>query len=338
MAEKKNQHFVPQFLQKFFSEDGKNIGVYVIKSGSYIPCAPIKGQASEDYFYSKNPKIEDALSKIEGIAKECIEELIERKNSKLLGLREFVILQTLRTMTQVNITQESQQKLMNLFFAQSSELGYVYKKYVDCVGEKTASFNLSFLKQMVDICEDLQLKVLVNNTNIDFLLSDNPACCYNQFFERIKYKGMASYGSKGLQIFMPITPRLGIFMYDNSTYKVGNRKAFYIDLTEKDVDNLNRIIIINANETIYFLPKTQNKEKLNEIAKVFSEKKSNIHTIEQKISNTTSIIGIQRLGIYCKAIFSFCKELDGTKKIQPNDVLTPETRIRKNVLEKIYSK
>lgn len=44
LAETKNQHYVPQFYQRFFSADTnyKTIGVYVIDKRKYIPNAPIK--------------------------------------------------------------------------------------------------------------------------------------------------------------------------------------------------------------------------------------------------------------------------------------------------------
>ncbi len=59
LAETKNQHYVPQFYQRFFSADAnyKTIGAYVIDKRKYIPNAPIKKQSSGDYFYSSNQKL-----------------------------------------------------------------------------------------------------------------------------------------------------------------------------------------------------------------------------------------------------------------------------------------
>ena len=77
-AETKNQHYVPQFYQRFFSSDQnhKTIGAYAIKQRKYIPMAPIKNQSSGDYFYSDNQKIEDALGRMEALASEVINKII----------------------------------------------------------------------------------------------------------------------------------------------------------------------------------------------------------------------------------------------------------------------
>jgi len=76
-AETKNQHYVPQFYLRYFSVDKKNVGAYILKSGKNIPSAPIKGQASRDYFYSDNMEME----KVEGIAIEEKKELTANVHS-----------------------------------------------------------------------------------------------------------------------------------------------------------------------------------------------------------------------------------------------------------------
>lgn len=61
MPSKKNQHFVPRFYLKNFSNDKKKnfIGLFNIDSEVHIENAKLKTQASRDYFYGKDGKVED---------------------------------------------------------------------------------------------------------------------------------------------------------------------------------------------------------------------------------------------------------------------------------------
>ena len=58
MAQNKNQHYIPKFYFKQFSQNGKTICVFNISKELSIENAPITGQCSKDYFYSKNIEVE----------------------------------------------------------------------------------------------------------------------------------------------------------------------------------------------------------------------------------------------------------------------------------------
>ncbi|MBN8650566.1 MAG: DUF4238 domain-containing protein [Cytophagales bacterium] len=67
MAEKKNQHFVPVCYLKMFALEGERcIRVYNLKRKKFIESASIRDQASKPYFYGKDLKVENNLSKLEG--------------------------------------------------------------------------------------------------------------------------------------------------------------------------------------------------------------------------------------------------------------------------------
>ena len=51
MADRKNQHFVPQYYFRFFSENARHISAILKKDGRFIENAPIKGQCATDNFY-----------------------------------------------------------------------------------------------------------------------------------------------------------------------------------------------------------------------------------------------------------------------------------------------
>ena len=115
MPVNKNQHYVPQFYQRRFFDDGKNIGVFLVDQQKSIPSAPIKSQASADYFYTsdteKPENVEKAFSGIEGIAKEIMQKLDANPRTPLskeesFSLYVFTILQLGRTLSPVQDTRE----------------------------------------------------------------------------------------------------------------------------------------------------------------------------------------------------------------------------------------
>lgn len=64
MADKENQHFVPQYYFRFFSKDQKSVSLLRIINGTVVETAPIKGQASKSYFYG-GAAVERQITEIE---------------------------------------------------------------------------------------------------------------------------------------------------------------------------------------------------------------------------------------------------------------------------------
>ena len=78
MAEAKQQHYVPQFYLRNFAigAKGKALGMFNIKSDRFIPCASLRDQASKDYFYGKDGRIEQVFPKLEGLVATTISEIL----------------------------------------------------------------------------------------------------------------------------------------------------------------------------------------------------------------------------------------------------------------------
>ena len=68
MSEKKNQHYVPKMHLRNFSVNNnrKIIGLFNFASNKFVgDKAPIESQSSENWYYGKDLKLENALEKIE---------------------------------------------------------------------------------------------------------------------------------------------------------------------------------------------------------------------------------------------------------------------------------
>src|SRR3989344_3567339 len=89
MPEKKNQHYVPQFYFRFFSNNGKDICIFNINKKEHF-VGPFKNQSSKDYFYWKGRELEDAFEEIEQSQRESLKKLIESKSFKILSNREYI--------------------------------------------------------------------------------------------------------------------------------------------------------------------------------------------------------------------------------------------------------
>jgi hypothetical protein len=81
MPEKKNQHFVPRFYLKKFSlqSQEKRIGVFNISSLKFIKSAKLYEQASKNYFYGCDLKIENTLQQLETESAKIINSIVNKQ-------------------------------------------------------------------------------------------------------------------------------------------------------------------------------------------------------------------------------------------------------------------
>lgn len=243
----KNQHYVPQFYLRNFSEDGRGIRTFNLSSGKVIPHAKLKCQCSKDYFYGEDGVLESALGGMEttfSIAfKKCIElcskERISDEVFNLLTM--FVAVQYLRTKKMIDIMgqfgKQSYKALAELYI----KLNNIKMSPDQIKIETDKDFPRYVLRIGVlqrPLLNDLECVVLENKTEEDFVLSDNPIIFQNPLLEEhVKYNcnGMAS---RGLQIYFPLSPRRTICFYDYDVYNFSGRNV--IDLrSPKDVMQLN---------------------------------------------------------------------------------------------------
>src|SRR3989344_7764098 len=192
MVEKKNQHYVPQFYCRFFSNNGKDICIFNIDNKNHF-VGPFKNQSSRDYFYVKGKELEDAFEKIEQSQRESINKLIESKSFKALSKEEyieilrFITFQDTRTNYAKRGANEATQYLVRECvkpkMLQDEELTKKITK------EEINSLDLTFpADHLISIDVGLQSPILIsdlipilliNNTGREFLFSDHPIILYN---------------------------------------------------------------------------------------------------------------------------------------------------------------
>jgi hypothetical protein len=251
MAKLKNQHFVPRCLLNPFTyqSEGRAINLYNIRGERLIERAPVKGQCARDYLYGKDGKIETSLSRIEGSFNSTRERVVvggdDEQNRRDLNF--FAYLQHLRTDMAARRLKEMYEKML----LTEGNFGIDTPKIPS--NHMLVMLSLRLCVQSRRYIEDLKVRVIENRTNIDFVISDDPAVLINRFAAQ-KLNG-AGFGvsSAGLIMTMPIAPKFAVICYDGQVYTVPELLADRIIVTEQEaVEALNELQFLKAGENIYF--------------------------------------------------------------------------------------
>ena len=263
MPDKKRQHFVSRMVLRRFahSESKELICLYHIPTRRYVPKAPIKNQAYEDYFYDKGGEVEGALADMEGQMRPRLdwvmasETLPKWRSAEHRDLLMFVLSQSSRTRAAADEAAEHSRMTLQ----KASEISRGAPPRPDEANINAGMAPAELLKLSLVGClaaVDLRYKLLRNLTGREFITSDHPVVCYNQFCERIRHPSSgAGIGCRGLQVFFPLSSRFLLILFDSAIYKVGERN-FKLDCVgvddEEEVDQLNTLQVVNGGDHLYF--------------------------------------------------------------------------------------
>lgn len=260
MAEYKKQHYVPRFYLKNFSTGNKTlINLYNLKRNLDIKSAKLYNQCQENYFYGDNLNIEKSLGGIEKHAASVIREIIEystppeRLSENHHILSAFWVIQNGRTKFASESSNDMMDKLIKALMRKEGNVeDDEYNKFKIEMTNPIA-LPLSVSAQAIPIVFDLSFKLLINKTNIPFITSDNPVVLYNQYMEPSNYGSHTGLSSQGLQVFIPLSPKHLILLYDHNVYQVGSNKHQCCEvLSIKEIDKINELQWHNALENIYY--------------------------------------------------------------------------------------
>jgi hypothetical protein len=113
---------------------------------------------------------------------------------------------------------------------------------------------------------DLAYKLLVNETEVPFITSDHPIARHNQLFEGVTDLSTVAIGLAGLQVFIPLSPRLVLLFYDDYAYSVGAAASRLVRVHRPDhVRQINLLQWYDAEENI-FLPSTASDADVRALA------------------------------------------------------------------------
>jgi hypothetical protein len=103
---------------------------------------------------------------------------------------------------------------------------------------------------LMDLCP----KLLRNETSSDFITSDAPALTYNQWMQSIgREHGTLGLAMSGIQLFLPISPRYILTLFDDAVYRLGRPKDRVVPVQdERVVKQLNAVHVTFADQCLYY--------------------------------------------------------------------------------------
>jgi Protein of unknown function (DUF4238) len=97
------------------------------------------------------------------------------------------------------------------------------------------------------IC-DMEMHLVCASGNQAFITSDNPVFKYNQFLQVVEGSGVMGSIARGLQLFVPLSPKHLLMLYDGTVYEVDDTRK----VLDSDITKLNGFQVYNAAESLYF--------------------------------------------------------------------------------------
>ena len=244
----RQHHYVPKFYLRRFKSRCRRINLHNIQRILTIQDASIKHECAKSDYY-RTAQIESALAELETRAAVAISALCagEHDYSKET-VRQFIAVQHLRTPSLAERTAATHRKMQELVGRDAIDSNSMTRIRFDAVKPKDIPVdNLRMTDHVAQALSDLK-SIVVETVSDVFITSDNPVFMYNQYFEEIQNHGTTGLGQTGIQIFLPLSPKHVLVMYDKDVYDyVKKQRAI-----GADVDVLNGLQVISANNNLYF--------------------------------------------------------------------------------------
>jgi len=315
-------------LLKNFSTDRKTLGMYSFTAEKLVEKAGFKEQCYENYLYGKDGTIENLLAEIEGETAPVFEKLISGKGSRL-SIQEkyliyrFITFQENRTMRAINDFNSMADNFAKSILKEDAKLNGINLDKVTIKPTEPTAFLLKRAAEEIKVLTDLDIKLLENDTDVDFIISDHPILMYNYWAERhpkfSEYPFSATgVALKGLIIFLPVSPRHLVILYDSVTYKCISQGGFSHKLkNSKDILWINRLQAVKAETCLYF----KDAKKLGCSFYEYTETRLKGINVSRPTVNESSVrqrpdgkmskfVITNRGDLKIKAQFSFLKVLD----------------------------
>lgn len=244
----RQHHYVPRFYLRRFKSQCRRINIHNIRGNMTKQDGSIKHECAKPNYY-RTAAIEDALAELEGRTSFAISALCEGGRDCGMGtVRQFIAVQHLRTPSFAERTVMMHRKMQGLFGGNVTDGDSMEIIRFDAVEPKDLPvYNLLMIDALAEALGDLK-SIVVETTSDVLITSDNPVFKYNQYLEEIRNHGTTGLGQTGIQVFLPLSPKHILVLYDKDVYDYVRKQP----PTETDVDVLNGLQVISANNNLYF--------------------------------------------------------------------------------------
>lgn len=253
-TEKKNQHYVPQFYLRHFSNNGNSIAIYLFKQQKLVKQASIRNIMASDYFYGKDGKVEDKLAEFEGKWDNIIEEILHNKTIPddpeiITLLKFFLLVGSGRTALRGSELIDLYTEVLKSITKSTDTLLYsaICEGKIKLQSNAPALPSINAAQRSLLTTFDLKIDLIENRTKYDFITSDNPVVFYNPLYEYYQLKSGFGYAQIGIILICPLSPKYMLCMYDGDAYTL-NKKI----KSDYQVKMINDLLLDNSNELIAF--------------------------------------------------------------------------------------
>jgi hypothetical protein len=255
-------HFVPQFYLRRFSDDGSSIKLLNLMQAKIVPAASIAGQCKKHKLYAFNPETEGALGKLEGDAAGILRRIDETSELPSVSSKEsdalkfFLLMQKVRTVGAGRVANEMTDYFGKIYFPEGADIEKEGLKWSNSkiVEKFPNALSMEIVAENAHLISDFDLHLFMNRTDLEFITSDNPAVAHNLYCEGINHRGVMGVGCSGYQLILPISPHMLIMMYDHEVYSIGPTRRSQVSnlMKRSEIETLNSFQMLNAEHNVYF--------------------------------------------------------------------------------------
>lgn len=305
MPANKKHHYVPRFYLRAFTDDGCSLALYNFKQQRVIANANLKNQCYRDYMYGKHGVHESNLAAMEGILAQVFKRVLA---SQVLpspwspdheNLCVLTLLQSARTAYAADAMDDFTDGMWKKVLEKDPSVSPEMLSKVRIVSTDPANLAVATMLRRYHLIMDLDYRLLKAHEGSDFITSDNPVVLYNQLLEFEAFGSKTGLVAKGLQIFLPLSPKYMLMFFDRDVYIPTPRDQMVLAVPGiSDMAQLNSLQVASALENVYFVnTKRANIYSLADGAKRFRRStKMKVFSLPERETTTGSsqIIGSSR--------------------------------------------
>jgi Protein of unknown function (DUF4238) len=250
------QHIVPRFYFRPFSADGRRLNLYNLQRNKKIVGAPLKGQCYRRGVY-ETPEFEKILSRHEARLAPVVAR-ITATAALPSDLQDYFLL--LQLVASLHLRPAAALEEMNagidlLLKDIFSRTGPYTRKELDLVQIKVNAGPMlaANVHRAGRALLDLTPVLVKAPDGTEWITSDHPLIAYNTYTEELP-ENQPGHGlvTRGIQLFLPLSPRLLCVLYDDAIYRP-REQGDLLATTHQDVDSMNFLQAAYAQENLYFL-------------------------------------------------------------------------------------
>lgn len=255
---KKRHHYVPRFYLRGFSSATNRINVYNLERRLPIRDASLRDQCYRHRFYGTDD-VENSLSTIEAEIAPVLQEIRMSNRLPHYGsaswetLVFFIALQETRTALRAKLFETGFTEMMRMVLGKSTGHKEIDFNDVTLSLKNIGLWSLQFVPAIYSTLTDLRGHLAYVTKRSAFVTSDNPVFKYNLYCENVKGIGTTGTLARGLLVFMPISPRHVVILYDDEIYNVGTgHRSFTKNPPASDIFAINLLQVVSAEANLYY--------------------------------------------------------------------------------------